>query len=562
MTAEAFAHPGLVLIVGAALVAALRGPWRAALALALPIAALALVAHAPEGAGTPVSFIGLDLAPMRVDALSRLFGVAFAVAAIGGVLYGLLQPRRMELPCALLYAGAALGVVFAGDLLTVFLFWELMAIGSTLVIWSNGTPRAFHASMRYLIVHLFGGTLLLLGIAARYVATGSLAFDAMTPLDPGAALILAAFLVNAGAPPLWAWVADAYPEANATGTVFLSAFTTKAAVYALLRGFPGVELLIPVGLAMAAYGLVYAAREGDLRRLLAYGIVNQVGVMLVGIGIGTAMAKNGVAAQAFTHILYKALLLMAAGAVLQATGRRSIAEVGGLARSMPWTALLAVVGVLSMAAPLTLGFVSKSMIAQAAGDLHRIGVWLALAVASAGVFVAVGLRFVWFTFFGPDSGLRPPDPPLHMRLAMLLLALLCIGLGVWYEPLYRLLPFPVDYAPYTGTHVVAQLQLLLGAALVFFVLRRFLAPARTITLDVDWLYRRALPRLGVALSGIWYAAAYAWHSAMAHVLDRAATGVRRMHGPEGLLARTWSVRSMGLWMLVMLLGLLLIGYAG
>ena len=276
---------------------------------------------------------------------------------------------------------------------------------------------------------------------------------------------------------------------------------------------------------------------------------------------GTAMAKNGVAAQAFTHILYKALLLMAAGAVLQATGRRSLAEVGGLARSMPWTALLAVVGVLSMAAPLTLGFVSKSMIAQAAGDLHRIGLWLALAAASAGVFVAVGLRFAWFTFFGPDSGLRPADPPLHMRLAMLLLASLCVGLGVWYEPLYRLLPFPVDYAPYTGSHVVAQLQLLLGAALVFFALRRSLAPARSITLDVDWLYRRALPRVGRALSGAWYAAAYAWHSAMAQLLDRAAAGVRRMHGPEGLLARTWSVRSMGLWMLVMLLGLLLIGYA-
>ncbi len=173
MIADAIAHPGLVLIAGAALVAVLKGPWRAALALALPIVALAVVAHAPEGAGAPLSFIGVDLAPMRVDALSRLFGVAFSVAAIGGVLYGLLQPRRMELPCALLYAGAALGVVFAGDLLTVFLFWELMAIGSTLVIWSNGTPRAFRASMRYLIVHLFGGTLLLLGIAAHYVATST-----------------------------------------------------------------------------------------------------------------------------------------------------------------------------------------------------------------------------------------------------------------------------------------------------------------------------------------------------------------------------------------------------
>ena len=489
MTAEAIAHPGLVLIAGAALVAVLKGRWRAALALALPIVALALVAHAPEGAGTPLSFIGLELAPLRVDALSRLFGVAFAIAAIGGVLYGLLQPRRMEeLPCALLYTGAALGVVFAGDLLTVFLFWELMAIGSTLVIWSAGTPRAFHASMRYLIVHLFGGTLLLLGIAARYVATGSLAFDAMTPLDPGAALILAAFLVNAGAPPLWAWVADAYPEASATGTVYLSAFTTKAAVCVLLRGFPGVELLIPFGLAMAAYGLVYAAREGDLRRLLAYGIVNQVGVMVVGIGIGTAMAKNGVAAHAFTHILYKALLLMAAGAVLQATGRRTLADVGGLARSMPWTApprhrRRAVDG-----GPADARF--RLEIDDCAGG-GRPAPDRPVARTRRGL--RPGLRrgrpaFRLVHVLRLRFGFPPGGSAAHMRLAMLLLALLCVGLGVWYEPLYRLLPFPVDYAPYTGTHVVAQLQLLLGAALVFFVLRRFLAPARTITLDVDWLY--------------------------------------------------------------------------
>ena len=276
--------------------------------------------------------------------------------------------------------------------------------------------------------------------------------------------------------------------------------------------------------------------------------------MLVGIGIGTAMAKNGVAAQAFTHILYKALLLMAAGAVLQATGRRSLADVGGLARSMPWTALLAVVGVLSMAAPLTLGFVSKSMIAQAAGDQHRIGLWLALAAASAGVFVAVGLRFVWFTFFGPDSGLRPADPPIHMRLAMLMLALLCVGLGVWYEPLYRMLRFRSTTRPTPGTHVVAQLQLLLGAALVFSCCVAFLAPARTITLDVDWLYRRALrdwarrsPGSGTRLRT---RGTRPWRTCWIG----AATGVRRMHGPEGLLARTWSVRSMGLWMLAMLLG--------
>ncbi len=275
-------------------------------------------------------------------------------------------------------------------------------------------------------------------------------------------LILAGFLLNAGAWPLSAWLPDAYPESSWSGMVFLSAFTTKTAVYVLLRAFPGTELLIYVGLFMVFYGIIYAILENDMRRILAYSIVNQVGFMVVGIGIGTEMALNGAAAHAFTHIIYKALLLMSAGSVLYMTGKRKCTDLGGLFRTMPLTAACGIVGALSISSfPLTSGFVSKSMISEAAGMQHLAVVWYLLAAASAGVFLHAGIKFPWFVFFQKDSGLRPSEPPWNMRLAMIFFAALCIGIGVLPGPLYAMLPFPVDYVPYTAGHVVFYLQLLL-----------------------------------------------------------------------------------------------------
>jgi len=552
-------HPGLALIAAAALLAVLRGRSRAAVALAAPLAALALAWRMGEGLLWHAQFLGMDLVPFAVDRLSRLFALIFTLMAFAGALYALNQARRVELPAAFLYAGSAIGVALAGDLVTVFVFWEVMAIGSTLVLWSAATPAAYRASLRYLMVHLAGGMLLFAGVAAHVLQSGSTSFTAMRPDTLANVLILAAFLVNAAAWPVSAWLPDTYPEASWSGMVFLSAFTTKTAVYVLLRGFPGAEILIVVGLAMVFYGIVYALLENDMRRILAYSIVNQVGFMITGIGIGTEMALNGAAAHAFTHILYKALLLMSAGSVLLMTGRRKCTDLGGLWRSMPLTAACGFIGALAISSfPLTSGFVSKSMITQAAGDEHLFAVWMLLGAASAGVFLHAGIKFPWFVFFQKDSGLRPPEPPWNMRLAMILVAALCIGLGVFYEPLYRLLPHAVDYVPYTAFHVVAQLQLLLFSGLAFFVMLGWLRRTLTVTLDVDWLWRVPLARaarigaraLGDTVRAAEAGAGTAWL--------RAGQQVRRAHGP---FARTWSSGAMGIGVVAMLLALLLTYYA-
>jgi len=545
--------PGLILMLGAVLVPLCSGTVRSVVVLGVPLVALWAVWMLPDGVSLTLPFLVYELQVVEADALSRLFGTIFTLMAFGGGLFALNQKSTLELSAALAYSGGAVGVALAGDLITVFVFWEIMAVASTLVVWSAGTPASYRSSMRYLQVHLAGGVILMAGVISHVSATGSVDFVAMQPNSFGTWMILIGFLINAGAPPFSAWLPDAYPEASFSGMVFLSAFTTKTAVYVLIRGYPGAEILIFVGMYMILYGIIYALLENDMRRILSYSIINQVGFMVCGIGIGTVMALNGAAAHAFTHIIYKALLLMSAGSVLLMTGKRKCTDLGGLFQSMPLTAICGIIGALAISSfPLTSGFISKSMIAQAAADEHITIAWFVLAAGSAGVFLHAGIKFPWFVFFQKDSGMRPPDPPMNMRIAMVFFAALCIGLGVWPEPLYAILPFPVDYAPYTVSHVLNMLQLLLFAGLAFFLLLPMMKRTLTISLDFDWFYRVAFPaavKLVVATFG---------------PLDRAirkttVTGVRvmirwvfRHHGPEGILAATLPAGSMVLWVIVVL----------
>jgi multicomponent Na+:H+ antiporter subunit D len=557
---DSMLHPGLVLIAGAFALPWLRGHLRTAVVLLLPLLVLSLIWQIPDGAWQ-LRFLDHTLTPIKGDKLSRLFAIIFALMAFGGGWFALAQRSRVELPAAFIYAGSAIGVALAGDLLTLFVFWELMAVGSTLVLWSAGSGQSYRASLRYLMIHLLGGMILFAGITGHITQTGSVEFTRIALDSPPQWLILTGFLINAASPPLSAWLPDAYPEASWSGMVFLSAFTTKAAVYALLRGFPGTELLVWVGLIMVFYGIIYALLENDMRRILAYSIVNQVGFMVAGIGIGTEMALNGAAAHAFTHIIYKALLLMSAGSVLYMTDRRKCSDLGGLFHTMPVTTICGIIGALAISSfPLTSGFVSKSMISEAAADGHLLTVWLLLTVASAGVFLHAGIKFPWFVFFHKDSGLRPSDPPASMRWAMMFFAFLCIAIGIWAEPLYQLLPYAVQFEPYTPAHVVTQLQLLLFSGLAFFVMLPYLRRTLTITLDTDWLWRTMLPGAATKIEQLVNALQATIGQAMQRACSAALTVVARQYGIDSGLARTWSIRGMALWVLVLLLGYLILYY--
>ncbi len=488
-----FLPPALIFIAGAALIPFLNGRLRQAYIILLPCLAFLNLLIMPEGSSWIVNFWDYQLTFARVDKLSMVFAYIFVIMAFAGAIYAAHENDKLQLTAAFMYAGSSLGVVFAGDLLTLYIFWEIMAFASFCLVFARKTQAAIKASFRYIMVHLFGGLMLMIGILMHVAETGSLEFNLIGLNGIASAFILLGFAVNAAIFPLSAWLTDAYPESTVIGTVFLSAFTTKTAVYVLARGFAGTDLLIWAGITMIIYGIVFAILENDMRRVLSYSIINQVGFMVVGIGIGTELAINGAAAHAFAHILYKALLMMSAGSVLYLTGISKTSKLGGLYKTMPLTLLFGIVGAASISGfPLTGGFVTKSMITSAAGQEQMIIIWLLLTLASAGVFLHAGIKFPYFVFFAKDSGLRPDEKklPLNMKVSMGFLSFMCILIGVFPQIVYRLLPYPVDYLPYTADHVVSQLQLLMFSALAFFMLLKYLKRTETLTLDTDWIYRR------------------------------------------------------------------------
>lgn len=557
-------HPALPFFVAAALATLLRGKLRGALMLAVPLLGALNLWQTGTGITHNLSFLGYDLTPLRVDDLSILFGYLFHIAAFIAIVFSLHVRDRAQHVSALVYIGSAIGAVFAGDLLTLFVFWEIMAVSSAFLIWAQRTERAHNAAMRYLVIHVLSGVLLLAGALFVFRDTGALAFNEIGLAGTAGWLIFIAFGIKCAFPFVHNWLTDAYPESTVTGAVFLSAFTTKVAVYALARGYPGTEILVYIGVIMVLFPIFYAVIENDLRRVLAYSMINQVGFMVVGIGIGTALAINGAVAHAFNDVIFKGLLFMAMGAVLHMTGRIKVSDLGGLYKTMPITTILCIVGAASISAfPLFSGFVSKSMIMSAALAEGRDWIWLCLLFASAGVFHHAGIKIPYFAFFAHDAKIRAKEPPLNMLIAMTIAAVLCIAIGSYPQALYSMLPYNVDYSAYDATHVLAQLQLLLFAGLAFVWLNLSkLEPhdRPSVNIDVEWLYRKFLPcsvRCGIAAIKPRYDAAIGFFCA---VIEKGVIGnLTRHHGPEGILARAWPIGSMVLWVAV-LLGIYLILY--
>jgi multicomponent Na+:H+ antiporter subunit D len=561
--------PAFILLIAAVLIGLVKGHARTAVILLAPIITLWAIWQIPDGVQGTIKFLSYNIEPVEGSPLRRLFATIFAIMVFVGGLYSFRIARWYELAAAFAYAAGAIGVCFAGDLITMFLYWELMAIFSTIVVWCGGTPGARAAGIRYAIMHLLGGVVLKVGIEGVVVGTGSIQIQPMLATDFSTWMILIGILINAAAPPVSAWLADAYPEASPTGSVFLSAFTTKTAVLALILLFPGEPVLIGIGLFMVMYGIIFALLENDVRRILAYSVVNQVGFMVVAVGIGTEMALNGATAHAFAHIIYKALLFMSAGVVIYRTGKNKCMELGGLFRTMPLTCVCGIIGALAISSfPLTSGFTTKSMISQAAVDMNLVWVYMALTAASAGVFLHAGIKFPWFVFFQKDSGLRPKDAPWNMGLAMIIFASLCILIGVFPETLYSLLPYPVDYIPYSIGKVLFYLQLLLFSGLAFFVLLPLMKRTMTISLDTDWLWRHA----GVSILKLIDRALCFMGNMIGQQADRLQKllhrlTVRYLGQPDtadskerAVFARSWPVGTTAMWIVALLSAYVLMYY--
>lgn len=491
-------HPGLILIIGGILAGFLPKRLRQITMVGAPLLAVLTIFSLDVPTTLTQPFINnMDLILLKVDKLSWVFGLIFSIMALIGSVYGLHNKNAGEAAASLGYAGSSLGVVFAGDWLTLIFFWELMAVTSVFLIWYQGNVQSRGAGFRYFLVHTFGGNMLLFGIFLK-VTAGQTEVMALTGTNDLAFwLILLGVSINAAIPPLHAWLTDAYPEGTITGSVFLSSFTTKVAVYTLIRIFPGTELLIWAGVIMALYGVVYAVLENDIRRLLAYHIISQVGYMVAAVGMGTDLSLNGATSHAFSHILYKSLLFMGAGAVIYSTGRRKLTELGGFFKEMPIAVILYMIGAFSISGvPLWNGFISKSMIISAAGYNEMPSVELLLYLASIGTWLHTGLKLPYFMFFGPDRGIKLQRKiPVNMYVAMGMGAFLCTMYGVAPNLLYQYLPFGAEYHPYSWDHVVSTMQLLVAALAAFWIYIPKLGGEPTVSVDTDWFYRRPFAAL-------------------------------------------------------------------
>ena len=536
-------HPALFLLLGSLLIPLARGRVRQGLTLVLPVLGFVNLLYLETGTVWITAFAGYELTTLRADKLSMLFGYLFHVAAFIASVYALHVEDGLQPFTGLMYAGAAVGAVYAGDLIVLFIFWELLAVTSVFQIWARRTQRANAAGMRYLLLHVTSGLLLLCGAAMHYNDTGSLAFVHMQLSGPASWLLFLAIGIKCAFPLLHTWLVDAYPEATPTGTVFLASFTTKTAVYALARGFEGTEILIWIGAAMTMFPIFFAVIENDLRRVLGYSMINQIGFMVVGIGLGAGMGVNGAVAHAFNDVIFKGLLFMSMGAVLLRTGTMNGSDLGGLYKSMPWTTGFCIVGASSISAfPFFSGFVSKSMVMAEAAHDGYLAVWLMLLFASAGVFHHAGIKIPFFAFFAHDSGIRCKEAPPNMLVAMGIAAVLCVGIGCFPGFLYSLLPYPVDYEPYTATHVVQQWQVLFFSALAFAVLKLtgiYPPELRSVNLDVDWLYRRLLPGTVRVVNRIGGEALESFFDAGKGLVRMAIALAQVLHGPQGVFARTW-----------------------
>jgi multicomponent Na+:H+ antiporter subunit D len=486
---EAF-PPAAAYLLGAFLVPILRGKLRQAYLLLLPLVAFYDLLLMTPGDSYVLEFASFQIVLLSVDRLSLVFGYVFVIMSFAAFLYALHIKGIGEHLAALVYVGSSLGVVFSGDYLSLFFFWEMMAISSVLLVLYRRKEASTRAGFRYLIIHIAGGALLLGGIVIQWAHTGSIAFVAPEP-GIGFYLIMLGFALNAAVPPIHAWLTDAYPEGTVTGSVFMTAYTTKTGVYVLATAFAGAELLAWAGAIMAVYGVIFAFVVSDVRRLLAYHIVSQVGYMVCGVGLGTEMALNGSAAHAFSHILYKALLFMGAGAVLHVTGKSKFTELGGLAKYMPWTFVFYMVGAFSISGvPLFNGFISKSMIIAGAALKHEPVIELLLITASIGTFLCIGVKIPHRVFLTGKTEAKAHEPKWNMLAGMAFMSALCIITGVYPKVLYNILPFPVDFHPFTPDHVMGAMGILLGTVVGYKLLQKKLVLHDHIILDTDWFYRK------------------------------------------------------------------------
>ncbi len=544
--------PAFILLGAAILVALTRKTARNTILLLAPLATLVFVLMLQDGAVLWAGFLSYEVTLVEVDGMRKVLAAAFVLMLLAVMFFAMNRAGAVELTAAMAYGGAALGVLFAGDLLMLFLFWELMVIFSAIIIFAAGTEAARGAGIRYIIIQLLAGLVLKIGIEAVTAEAGTTAMQALVLEGFGAWVVAAALLINAAAVPLSVWLTDAYPEATPTGTAFLAAFTTKSAVLASAILFGGAAPLILFGLLMIVYGTFYGMREDNIRRLLCYALVSQVGFMLCGVGVGGEAVIGAVIVFAFIHVLAMCLLMLSAAAVIEVSGTESLSETGNLSARMPLVFLATALG----SAGLVLAPVASGLLVSI-GEAGETWLQYVLLFAATATVLHGGYKYLWMCFLRKSVSTVGTDVTGISRF----------GFVVPAVPLAAIILFAPLLQGLLGTELrslfsVSQLLMLLvlcgGSALVVWLLRPLISQPESITVDVDIVYRKWLSALWVDIEHAIKLLSEAGTDFAKGPLLNIPRRWFHYHGPQGPLAKTWATGSMLMWVTV-ILAVLLIG---
>jgi multicomponent Na+:H+ antiporter subunit D len=350
------------------------------------------------------------------------------------------------------------GVLITGDLFNLFVFVEIASIASYALVAFGTEKRELEASFKYAVMGGMASLLILLGIIFLYSSTGTLNMGDMTSIMAGSerpvlmylvfGLLLAGFGLKAALVPFHAWLPDAHPSAPAPISAMLSGVLIKAlGVYAIVRifytvfGFPQQisVILMTLGAISMGVGALVALRQWDMKRLLAYSSISQIGYIMLGFGIGTPLAIMGALFHLFNHSVFKSLLFLDSGAIEYATGTRDMKKMGGLGGKMPVTSASTLAGAMSLAGiPPFAGFWSKLIIIIAAvqADHMKLALW---AVLMSIVTIAYVLKVTRWAFLGElkDKFMNIREVPFFMRISLIILALVCIFGGLMLLPAVR-----------------------------------------------------------------------------------------------------------------------------
>jgi len=489
--------PAFIFIIGGLLTPLFKDIARKIYLVLVSLAGLIVVFSIKAGTVITINFLDFQLILLKADKLSLFVAYIFVIIGLFAVIYSLHIKESIFQLLGFCYLGSALGLVFAGDFLTLYIFWELVAVSSTGLILLNKDPEARNAGFRYIIMHLIGGLFLLGGIWLHYLNTGSLEIVRLAAGLPLYLVIVGAG-INSGFMFLHTWLPDSYPKAPYYSSIFMSVFTTKTAVYLLARVAPGWSYIAYIGAAMAIFGVTMALMQNNTRKLLSYHIISQVGYMVAAIGIGTAVGINGAMYHLFNNILYKTALFMASGAVIYTLGKENLHEMGGLAKKMPFTTASVIIASLSITGiPFFNGFISKGLIFDAAHSNDYL--YLMLELAAVGTFLSF-LKFSYYGFLRPNPELekKAVEAPWNMTVPMIGLAVLCFITGIFPGLVTRILPFANDVEFFTFDHFFGVSQLFIVITAVFVIGRvKVFAPHNRQTFDFDVAYVWTIEKLAV-----------------------------------------------------------------